>query len=178
MIVWIDTETTGLDPRKDSLLEIAVVITDDELNEVATFDSLIKAPRRKFRRLDEFVTDLHTKSGLLADLKGATKDARAVEADIITFLDSVEAPAKGLLLAGNSIHFDRGFLNEQMPNLMKRFGHQNLDVTSIAHCVRRWHTPVYQSLKEQSGEVVHRALNDIRSSIRQLKWYREGAFKA
>mgnify|MGYP006269087767 CR=1 FL=1 len=175
MIVWIDTETTGLDPKKDALLEIAVVITDDELNIEHHITTLIAPKRRKLRRMDDFVSRMHTESGLLNDLDTfPVFSIEEAEKHILAFLD-LHGAGDRLLLAGNSVHFDRGFLDVHMPKLSARFGHQHLDVTSVSHCVRRWNKKVYDDLKAASGKVAHRAIDDILSSINQLRWYRENA---
>jgi oligoribonuclease len=176
-IVWIDIETTGLDPKKDAVLEVAVVITDDDLRVVDEHAVVIRPTswreKRALRKANEFVVSMHSKSGLLAELATSKGLSLALaEKELLAFLDSHDLTSR-LLLAGNSVHFDRAFLNEKMPTLMKRFGHQNLDVTSVSHCIRRWNKPSYDELKDQSGEVVHRATDDIHSSIAQLAWYRK-----
>jgi len=177
MIVWIDLETTGLDPDRDCLLEAAVVITDDELCQVDWYESVIKPKRRALRRMDDFVVDMHTKSGLLAELPSG-RDVRVVEREILAFLDR-HGLDKRLTLAGDSVHFDKSFLDRQMPELAKRFSHQILDVTSIAGCVKRWHAPVYWAMaqeRDERGGVRHRAHHDILSSIRRLDRYRDEVF--
>ena len=176
MIVWIDTETTGLDHQKDALLEIAVVVTTDELEVVGSYSSVIKAKKRDLKRMDDFVLNLHTGSGLLDEVAKADKSLHQVEQEVMTFLGRLGL-TKGLVLGGNSVHFDRYFLLRLMPDLMKRFTHQNLDVTSIGHCVKRWHKPVYNHMKEQTGTVAHRAMDDILSSISQLRRYRYYSFR-
>lgn len=177
MIVWIDTETTGLDHNKDALIEVAVVITTDELEVVDSYTSVIKTKKRDLKRMNNFVRNLHAKSGLLDEVAKATKSISTVEAEVMKFLDK-HGSTTGLTLGGNSVHFDRYFLLRLMPKLMKRFTHQNLDVTSIGHCVKRWDNDAYEALKATKGEVAHRALDDILSSINQLAWYRKSFTKA
>ena len=177
MIVWIDTETTGLDPHKDYLLEFAVVITDDELSEVDRYESVIKPRRRALRRMDDFVANMHTKSGLLANLPDG-KSLAQVEAEVLAFLDKHDLVER-LTLAGNSVYFDKAFIENHMPTLAKRFSHQILDVTSIANCAKRWHAPVYWGMIEERdsrGGIVHRAISDVLSSIKQLEQYRNEVF--
>jgi len=175
MIVWIDTETTGLDHEKDTLLEVAVIITTDDLEIVDSYSEVIKTKKRDLKKMNEFVLNLHTKSNLVSAVGEATKTMGEVEQEVITFLGR-HGLTKGLVLAGNSVHFDRYFLLRLMPELMRKFTHQNLDVTSIGHCVKRWHPEVYDLMKSQSGEVAHRALDDILSSIGQLVRYRSYSF--
>ena len=172
-IVWIDTETTGLDYKKEALLEIAVVITDSELTEIARYESIVKTSPRKLRkRMGEYVTKMHTTSGLLDDLRGATKTQKQVEEEVLMFLDRWGLTNK-LVLAGNSVHFDRRMLESRMPRLMARFTHQNLDVSSIGLVVKRWTPSVYEYMKaNKNNKNPHRAMYDILDSIKQLRDYR------
>jgi len=127
--------------------------------------------------MDDFVTKMHTKSGLLAALPHG-KPVAEVEAEVLAFLDRHDL-TKRLTLAGDSVHFDKGFLESRMPTLAKRFSHQILDVTSIANCVKRWHPKVADLLaaeREARGGVVHRALDDILSSVKRLAQYRHHSF--
>jgi len=179
-IVWIDTETTGLDYKKEALLEIAVVITDSDLTEIARYESIIKTPKRKLRRMGEYVLNMHTKTGLLAELPSATKTQKQVEEEILTFLDRWGLMQK-LMLGGNSVHFDRRMLETRMPKLMSRFTHQNLDVSSIGIVVKRWAPHVYEFIKSTpnpTNENVrpHRALSDILDCIESLRMYRMMTF--
>jgi oligoribonuclease len=176
MIVWIDLETTGLDHNKDAILEVAVAVTTDDLELVGTYNSVVKTKKRDLKRMDNFVFNLHTNSGLLEEVASATKPLSVVESEIMTFLGR-HGLTKGLVLGGNSVHFDRYFMLRLMPDLMKRFTHQNLDVTSIGHCVKRWHPEAYDLMKKQSGAVAHRALDDILSSVTQMRKYRYYSFR-
>ena len=179
MIVWIDTETTGVNYKKDVLLEVAVVITDDELNVITGMSRLIDVKPRKLKNLNPFVQDMHERSGLLKALENesSTVSLKNAEEDFIKFLKNNAVPERAVM-AGNSIHFDRTFLDKFMPEFSKLFGHQNLDVTSIGHCVKRWHPAVYDLMKRKRGTVAHRALDDVLSSIDQLKAYRHYSFSA
>jgi len=179
-IVWIDIETTGLDYKKEALLEIAVLITNNELEVIDSYSNIIKTPKRKLRRMDDYVRKMHTDSELLADLKHfGGKPIAEVEAEILEMLDR-HGLEKRLLLAGNSVGFDRRMLETRMPKLMARFGYQNLDVTSIGKLVQRW-TPAVDShirrLKENDpNPFPHRAWYDILDSVEQLKSYRKLVF--
>jgi oligoribonuclease len=179
-IVWIDTETTGLDYKKEALLEIAVVITDSDLTEIARYESIIKTPKRKLRRMGEYVLNMHTKTGLLAELPSAAKTQKQVEEEILTFLDRWGLMQK-LMFGGNSVHFDRRMLETRMPKLMSRFTHQNLDVSSIGIVVKRWAPHVYEFIKAapnitNENARPHRALSDILDCIESLRQYRMMTF--
>ena len=180
MIVWIDTETTGLDYKKEALLEIAVLITDDELNEVGSYSTIIKTPNRKLRRMDNYVTEMHTRSGLLDDLEHfGGRNIKVAEMEILALLDQ-HGLGKGLLLGGNSVHFDRRMLETRMPRLMARFTHQNLDVSSIGLTIKRWAPHVYDLVKlESKGREhanPHRALSDLIDCVHSLRRYRHLTF--
>ena len=179
-IVWIDVETTGLDFKKEALLELAVVITDKDLNILDSYSNLIKTPKRKLRRMNEYVLKMHTDSELIEDIKQfARKPIAEVEAEILELLDR-NGLKKGLLLGGASVHFDRRMLESRMPRLMARFTHQNLDVSSIGLVVKRWTPGVYEQIKRESDEdpnpFTHRAWYDILATIELLKTYRRFVF--
>lgn len=172
MLVWIDTETTGLDFDNDKLLEVAVIITTDDLKVVDRYNSVIKTSKRAMRKMDEWCITTHGASGLLTELMTADKSMKQVEQEIIALLDKHDLTSRAII-AGNSIHFDVRFLNRFMPTLMKRFSHQTLDVTSIGLCLKRWNASAYWELHDKKGKVAHRAMADIESSIRQMEFYKE-----
>lgn len=172
MLVWIDTETTGLDFDNDALLEVAVIITTDNLKVVDRYNSVIKTSKKAVREMGEWCKTTHGASGLLDELATADKAMKVVEKEIIALLDKHGLTSR-VNIAGNSIHFDVRFLNRCMPTLMKRFSHQTLDVTSVGLCVKRWNKVAYDALYAKKGKVAHRAMADIESSIRQLKFYKK-----
>jgi oligoribonuclease len=172
MLVWIDTETTGLDFANDTLLEVAVIITTDNLKVVDRYNSVIKTTKKAVKNMDEWCMTTHGASGLLTELMTADKTMKQVENEIIALLDKHGLTSR-LNIAGNSIHFDVQFLRRQMPTLMKRFSHQTLDVTSIGLCMKRWNKAAYDTLYAKKGTVAHRAMADIESSIKQLKFYKK-----
>ena len=176
-IVWIDTETTGLDYKKEALLEIAVVITDNDLNQISGYSTIIKTPKRKFRRMNDYVRKMHTTSGLLDELRYfGGKGVRQAEREILEMLDRYGLEKK-LVLGGNSVHFDRRMLETRMPLLMSRFTHQNLDVSSIGIVTKRWTPHTYESIKKMNdNDSPHRAWFDILSSVEQLRNYRSLVF--
>jgi len=177
-IVWIDIETTGLDFKKEAVLEIAVVITNNDLEMIDSYCNIVKTPKRKLRRMNDYVRCMHTDSELLADLKyfGGTPIAD-VEKEILEVLDR-NGLTKNLLLAGASVHFDRRMLETRMPKLMARFTHQNLDVTSIGKLVQRWTPNAYDHIVIASdpNSFPHRAWYDIWATIDLLKEYRHFVF--
>ena len=168
-IVWVDCEMTGLDVRIDELCEIAVVITDEELNEVDEgLQIVIKPSEAALTNMGEFVTQMHTESGLLAELSTGVSVAEAEE-KVLSYL-SAHLAEKQAPLAGNSIGTDRMFLNKYMPTLDGFLHYRNIDVSSIKELTRRWYPRVYFQLPKKNGN--HRALADIRESIKELRYYR------
>ena len=168
-IVWVDCEMTGLDVRIDELCEIAVVITDEELNEVDEgLQIVIKPSEAALTNMGEFVTQMHTESGLLAELSTGVSVAEA-EAKVLSYL-SAHLAEKQAPLAGTSIGTDRMFLNKYMPTLDGFLHYRNIDVSSIKELTRRWYPRVYFQLPKKNGN--HRALADIRESIKELRYYR------
>lgn len=183
MITWVDIETTGLDFKKDSVLEVGMVITDDDLNIINTRYYVIETPKRKLKKMIPFVRDMHNKSGLLGVLKmkGIPVPMRMAELELMVFMDAngVNDMKNGTptlaLMAGSSIHFDRQFLERDMPNLCQRFGYRMLDVTSISEVVKRWMPEVYHTLARMypADKTVHRTLDDCMESIKKLDYYRK-----
>ena len=168
-IVWVDCEMTGLDVKIDELCEIAVVITDEELNEVDEgLQIVIKPSETALENMGDFVTQMHTESGLLAELPNGVSVAEAEE-KVLSYL-SAHLAEKQAPLAGNSIGTDRMFLNKYMPALDGFLHYRNIDVSSIKELTRRWYPRVYFQLPKKSGN--HRALADIRESIKELRYYR------
>jgi oligoribonuclease len=172
MFVWVDIETTGLDFKKDKILEVAFVITNDDLEPIAMTTHLIKTKKRHLRNLDPYVQEMHTKSGLLTDLYRTQTTLAEVEEHLIAWLDEHEVP-KRLPICGSSVHFDRRFLERDMPKLMKRFGYRNIDVSTIGELTKRWNGDAYSEWSKTRPETAHRALDDILGSIEQLKFHKE-----
>ena len=178
MIVWIDTETTGVDYDREELLEIAVVITTDELEIMDSYNCVIKPNRRKMnKRMGDFVRQMHTDSGLLNAIEsGEGRDVKAAEITILEMLNDNNLGDR-LLLGGNSVHFDRRILESRMPRLMSRFSHQNLDVSAVGNLVKKWTPNVYEHVKaETKNENPHRAMADILGCIESLIEYRKMVF--
>ncbi len=170
-LVWIDCEMTGLDVEKDCLVEIAVLVTDSELNILDEGLSVVIQPREdSMAGMGEFVTNMHRESGLLELLSDGVSLEQA-EAKVLDYVKRFAPEARTAPLAGNSIGTDRMFINRYMPNLDSHLHYRNVDVSSIKELVRRWYPKVYFQLPKKSGG--HRALADIRESIAELKYYRK-----
>ena len=174
-LVWIDCEMTGLDVEKDSLVEIAVLITDSDLNvlDEQGLGVVIKPRKESLAQMGDYVTQMHQESGLLELLDSGLAIEQA-EAKILDYVKSFAPEAGTAPLAGNSIGTDRMFLNRYMPKLDSHLHYRNVDVSSIKELTRRWYPKVYFQLPKKSGG--HRALADIRESIAELRYYRQTVF--
>jgi oligoribonuclease len=174
-LVWIDCEMTGLDVEKDSLVEIAVLITDSDLNvlDEQGLGVVIKPRQESLAQMGDYVTQMHQESGLLELLDSGLAIEQA-EAKILDYVKSFAPEASTAPLAGNSIGTDRMFLNRYMPKLDAHLHYRNVDVSSIKELTRRWYPKVYFQLPKKSGG--HRALADIRESIAELRYYRQTVF--
>lgn len=173
-LVWIDCEMTGLDLEKDCLVEIAVLVTDSELNILDEGLSLVIKPRSdSMANMSEFVANMHKESGLLEQLTEGL-DLQQAEQEVLNYVKIHAPEPKSAPLAGNSIGTDRMFLNKYMPQLDAHLHYRNVDVSSIKELVRRWYPKVYFQLPKKSGG--HRALADIRESIAELAYYRSSVF--
>jgi oligoribonuclease len=169
-IVWVDCEMTGLENGVDEICEIAVVVTDEDLNEQHTGLQLVVKPSRKaLKNMGEFVTNMHTESGLIEEIPKGMKIAEA-EKQVLEYIKQWVTEERAAPLAGNSIGTDRMFLNRQMPTLDAFLHYRNIDVSSIKELTRRWYPRVYFQLPKKTGK--HRALADIKESIKELRYYR------
>ncbi|MDM8083659.1 oligoribonuclease [Cellulomonas cellasea] len=169
-IVWIDCEMTGLDLAADALVEIAVVVTDSELNVLGEgIDVVIAPPAEALAQMNDFVRNMHTTSGLLEDLPSGVGLGDAEERVLEYLREWIPEPGKAPL-AGNSVGTDKAFLDRDMPALMAHLHYRVIDVSSIKELARRWYPRVYFASPEKNGG--HRALADILESIDELRYYR------
>jgi oligoribonuclease len=173
-LVWMDLEMSGLDPETERILEVATIITDSSLNVLEEGPVVfVKQDRKLLNAMDDWNTDHHTSSGLveLVEKEGVTE----AEAEKIT-LDFIKRYAKEGTspLCGNSISHDRRFLVKYMPVLDAYLHYRNLDVSTIKELCARWRPDLYSGIKKRSR---HRALDDIRESIDELRYYRDHFFK-
>jgi len=174
-LVWLDLEMTGLSVNNDAILEIATVVTDDQLNESAVGPNLvIHQPDEMLTRMDEWCTKQHTRSGLVAAVKTSTISLTQAEDATLAFLK--EQSEQGALLCGNSIGSDRAFLACYMPRLEAFFTYRLLDVSAVKECVQRWYKNDAHMKFEKKDQ--HRALPDVYESIEELRHYRKYFFKA
>ena len=173
-IVWIDCEMTGLDLSKDALIEVAALVTDYELNQLGEgVDLVIKPPAHALEQMDPFVREMHTSSGLLADLDhGVSLDE--AERIVLEYVHEWVTEPRKAPLGGNTVGTDRGFLSRDMPTLEGFLHYRVIDVSSIKELARRWYPRAYFNSPRKAGG--HRALADIRESIAELRYYRETIF--
>jgi oligoribonuclease len=175
-LVWIDCEMTGLDLAVDDLIEVAVVITDYELEPVHPGFSVVIAPSEAgLANMGEFVRDMHAASGLLDELDAGIPLADA-EQQVLAYITEHVPTAGQAPLAGNTIGTDRAFINRSMPSVDAHLHYRSVDVSSIKELVRRWFPRVYFNAPAKNGG--HRALADILESIRELEYYRRAGFVA
>jgi oligoribonuclease len=169
-LVWIDCEMTGLNPETDCLVEVAVVITNSELEILDEGLSLVIKPRpESWANMNDFVRNMHTESGLINDVEDGLELADA-EQLILDYVKRYVSEARQAPLAGNTIGTDRMFLNRYMPALDQHLHYRNIDVSSIKELTRRWYPRAYFQLPKKEGG--HRALADILESITELRYYR------
>ena len=173
-LVWIDCEMTGLDLGADALIEVAALVTDFELNVIGEgIDVVIKPPQEAIDQMDEFVRNMHTVSGLLAELdNGATM--QEAEEQVLGYIRQHCADGSRPPLAGNTVATDRSFLVRDMPTLESFLHYRIVDVSSIKELSRRWYPRAYFNSPAKTGN--HRALADIQESIEELRYYRAAVF--
>lgn len=174
-LVWIDCEMTGLDLRKDRLIEIAALVTDGDLNVLGDgLDVVIHADDDALSQMIPVVSEMHTRSGLIDEVRASTIDVPAAEAMVLDYIRAHVPQAKTVPLAGNSIATDRGFIARDMPALDNYLHYRMVDVSSIKELCRRWYPRIYYGQPEKG--LAHRALADVKESIRELRYYRRTAF--
>ncbi len=169
-LVWIDMEMTGLSPDRDRIIEIALVVTDSELNTVGEAPVLVvHQPDSVLDGMDNWNKSTHGKSGLIDKVKASTLDEATVEAQMLEFLKEY-VPTRTSPMCGNSICQDRRFLARWMPALEDYFHYRNLDVSTLKELAKRWKPAIMAGLTKHGK---HEALADIYESIEELKYYRQ-----
>ena len=163
-IVWIDLEMTGLDPKRHVIVEVAALVTDAELN------ILDGANEEELAEMDDFVTKMHTDNGLLDEIKASAVTVQEAEDAVLALLNTHCDPTHPAPLAGNSIATDRAFIRAHMPRLDAALHYRMIDVSSLKELARRWYPHVYNG--QPAKGMAHRALADIKESIRELDYYR------
>lgn len=173
-LIWIDLEMTGLDPDKDRIIEIATIVTDSHLNIVAEGPNLvIKQPIELLEGMDDWNKKHHGASGLIEKVKESSITEREAEKQTLAFLKKF-VKLKTSPMCGNTICQDRRFLYRYMPELENFFHYRHLDVSTVKELARRWEPQLYNSFDK---EAKHQALDDIRESIDELKYYQQTFFK-
>jgi oligoribonuclease len=170
-LVWIDCEMTGLDPNVDVLVEIAVIVTDAELNPLDDgLDIVIATDPAKLAGMDDIVRDMHTSSGLLEAIAAATTTVEQAEDQVLEYVKRFVPDRRKAPLCGNTIATDRSFIVSYMPRLDDHLHYRMIDVSTIKELARRWYPRAYYNSPPKNGG--HRALADILDSINELRYYR------
>ncbi len=173
-LIWIDLEMTGLDTINDDIIEIATIVTDSELNILAEGPALaIHQPDDVLAKMNDWNQQQHGKSGLIDRVKASSTTMEEAEQATIDFLRPFVGKGKSPM-CGNSICQDRRFLHRQMPSLEAYFHYRHLDVSTVKELCQRWYPEVAKDFEKDSK---HLALDDIKDSINELKYYREQVFK-
>jgi oligoribonuclease len=171
----MDLEMTGLDPMTDVIVEIATLVTDDELNIVAEGpDLIIHQPDDVLARMEPVVVDMHTRSGLLTEIRSSTLTLADAGEQTMAFLREHIPDSRSIPLAGSSIGTDRRFLARYLPDIENFLHYRSVDVSTIKELVKRWY-PAADAARPR-GNGGHRAMADIKVSVDELRWYREHVF--
>ncbi|MFN3985362.1 MAG: oligoribonuclease [Rhodocyclaceae bacterium] len=169
-LIWLDMEMTGLEPDRDRIIEIALVITDTQLQTVAEAPVItVHQPDEVLDAMDDWNKNTHGKSGLIDRVRASTVDEAAAERLMLEFLQAY-VPQRASPMCGNSVCQDRRFLARYMPAFEGWFHYRNLDVSTLKELARRWRPEVYAGVKKQGK---HEALADIHESIAELRHYRD-----
>jgi oligoribonuclease len=175
MLVWMDLEMTGLDPDRHVIVEIATLITDDELEIVGEGpDLVVHQPAEAMAAMDDFVRNMHTSSGLLEAIEASTISLEDAGAQTLAFIKEHIPDPRSVPLCGNSIGTDRRFLAKHLPGIEDHLHYRSVDVSTIKELARRWYPGALSALPRKA--TAHRALDDIRESIDELRFYRERLF--
>lgn len=177
VLVWMDLEMTGLDPARDTIVEIATIVTDDQLEIVAVGpDLVVHQPPEALAVMDPFVVDMHTRSGLLPAIQASTITLAEAGRLTLEFIQAHVPEAGKVPLCGNSIGMDRRFLNAYLPEIEHWLHYRSIDVSSVKELVKRWYPAIDHARVVKTG--THRALDDIQASIDELRYYRSHVFLA
>jgi oligoribonuclease len=176
VLVWMDLEMTGLDPARNTIVEIATLITDDNLELVAEGpDLVVHQPAEALAQMDDVVRKMHTDSGLLQQIEASTVSLADAGAATLEFIKQHVKSARTVPLCGNSIGTDRRFLAIYLPDIEEYLHYRSVDVSTIKELCRRWYPKVLADAPAKEG--THRALDDIKESVKELQYYRTTVFK-
>jgi oligoribonuclease len=171
----MDLEMTGLDHTRDTIVEIATIVTDDELQVIAEGpDLVVHTPEPLLAAMDPVVVEMHTKSGLLDAIRSSSVTIEQAGAETLAFIRAHVTEPATVPLCGNSIGTDRRFLARWLPEIENFLHYRSVDVSSVKELVKRWYPDVVNAIPRKAGS--HRALDDIRSSIEELRFYRDAVF--
>jgi oligoribonuclease len=175
-LVWVDLEMTGLDPARDVILEVAVIVTDGELEHLEEGpDLVVSQPEAALAGMPDHVAQMHAKSGLTEEVRRSELSLADAEEAVLGFVRGCVAEERTAPLAGNSVHADRAFLEVGMPSLNEYLHYRLVDVSTVKELARRWHPQALDSAPQKAEG--HRALADIRESIAELRHYRTALFR-
>jgi len=176
MLVWMDLEMTGLDPARHVIVEIATIVTDDDLEIVAEGpDLVVHQPPEAMAAMDEVVRVMHTTSGLLPAIEASTTSLEEAGRVTLEFIRQHVPEPRTIPLCGNSIGTDRRFLAAYLPEIEEHLHYRSVDVSTIKELTRRWYPGAIEAVPRKA--TAHRALDDIRESIQELRWYRDHVFR-
>ena len=177
VLVWLDMEMTGLDPERERIIEVATILTDGHLNEIAIGPELvIHQADEVLAAMDDWNKSHHGSSGLTERVKSSEITDAHAEEQTIAFINAHVSSKERPVLAGNSIHQDRRFIRRYMPALDNRLHYRMVDVSTIKELARRWFPQIIA--KQKAKKETHRALDDIRESIDELRYYKQHLFVA
>ena len=177
VLVWMDLEMTGLDPGHNVIVEIATLVTDDQLEILAEGpDLVVAAPPGALDLMDDVVRTMHKKSGLLAAIEASEITLDDAGAATLSFIREHVPEPRTVPLCGNSIGTDRRFLAAHLPAVEEYLHYRSVDVSTVKELARRWYPEAYAKAPKKAGG--HRALDDIRESVSELRYYREAIFRA
>jgi oligoribonuclease len=175
LLVWLDMEMTGLDPERERIIEIATILTDGQLIEIAVGPELvIRQPDEILAAMDDWNTKHHGASGLTERVRQSQITDADADAQTVAFIDAHASARERPVLAGNSIHQDRRFIRRYLPALEKRLHYRMVDVSTVKELARRWYPQV--AARQPAKKDTHRALDDVRESIEELRFYRSHVF--
>jgi len=175
MLAWMDLEMTGLEPDRHVIVEIATLLTDDDLELIAEGpDLIVHATPEQLAEMDDFVTNMHTRSGLLDQITASTITLEEAGAQTLAFLQAHIPEPRTVPLCGNSIGTDRRFLAAHLPEVEEFLHYRSIDVSTLKELARRWNPDALKTAPKKAGG--HRALDDIRESLEELRHYRQALF--
>ncbi len=176
MLVWMDLEMTGLDPSRDAILEIATLVTDDELNVVAEGpDLVVSSSPEKLASMAEVVRSMHERSGLLSAVQESRLSLDEAGATTLSFIKQHVPEPNTVPLCGNSIGTDRRFLAAYLPEIDNFLHYRCVDVSTVKELCRRWYPEAFAKAPDKAGG--HRALEDVKESVAELTYYRSAIFR-